>query len=133
MDVKKALVEIESPVVDPELRVISTHQVGKVVRQGDIYLHMVADTHEHGKKIKGNQLVPGTSKGSRHTVDNADLFEGTTLPEWVTEERVVCGAFIRVTKRTVNRHPEHADNELPEGCYQVTHQMDARTWKKVID
>ena len=47
----------------PDVRFIKTMETGKVVRQGDIYIHKVSNSHRHGAKAKANQLAFGTTKG----------------------------------------------------------------------
>lgn len=119
----------------PEVRVIKNHVKGKVIRQGDIYIHMVGPRFKHGDSRKDPQLAEGNSKGSRHVLktENVELYQGTTRPTWVDEEMPL-GPFFKVkdTDALVS-HPEHAHVQLPPGCYQVTHQLDARTRERVQD
>jgi hypothetical protein len=116
-----------------ELRVISQHIIGKAVRQGDIYIHMVENDFEVGQEINVKQIVDGTSIGSRHILDgNVIVYEGKVLPKWVASNYPLGKAF-DVKSRCIVTHPEHAHVELPKGRYVVTHQMDLRTLQKVSD
>jgi hypothetical protein len=114
-------------------RVVHKMGVGQTVRQGDIYLHRVKDGHAHGRKLKSRQLALGNTMGSRHMAGApATVYDGTTLPEWC-DRRTFMGPLIMSVERFTVTHPEHAHVELPPGCYQVTHQMDARTMERVRD
>lgn len=138
MTLEKAVAEIEkaAAVAVQDMRFVEKHIVGKIgCRQGDIYLHMVAADHPHGAAIVSRQLAVGTTQGSRHLIDGDDveIFAGTTLPKWVEDSRTPLGPCFVVTRRETNTHPEHAHTSLPAGTYQVTHQMDARTWQRTMD
>lgn len=116
-----------------EMRVVEAIAVGKVVRQGDIYIHRVNDDHVRGAQTEGRQLAMGQSTGSRHVAEApAQVFEGIKAPEWCAF-RIFLGPVIEAKDRFVVTHPEHAHVSLPAGVYQVTHQMDARTGKRVVD
>lgn len=115
-----------------ETRKIQIMPIGKVARQGDIYVHRVADDHAHGTKMETNQLVRGVTMGSRHVASKGvTCFEGTKAPEWAP--RAILGPCIESPKRFKIEHPEHAWLDLPAGRYQVTLQMDARTLQAVRD
>lgn len=117
----------------PEVRRIKDIAVGKVVRQGDIYLHRVDADHPKGKARKDRQLALGTTMGSRHVAESpAKVFEGAAAPTWC-DQRTFLGPLIVAEKRFTVTHPEHAHVCLPAGTYQVTHQMDARTMERVKD
>ena len=116
-----------------EERFIKVFAIGKCVRQGDIYIHRVNDDHKCGKELKINQLAHGTSKGSRHVAESpAICFEGIKAPDYCNANTFL-GPLIKSEQRFIVSHPEHADFSLPAGCYQVTHQMDARTLERVRD
>lgn len=138
MTLEKAILEIEkaASVAVTEVRFCEKHIVGKVSnRQGDIYLHMVTKDHPRGKRIKNRQLAIGTTQGSRHIIegDDVEVYEGTTLPNYVKDRRTPLGPCFVIKRRETNTHPEHAHSSLPAGTYQVTHQMDARTWRRTLD
>jgi hypothetical protein len=116
-----------------EVRHVKEMAVGKVVRQGDIYIHRVDDDHAHGKALKDRQLALGNTMGSCHIAEKpSQVFEGTTLPKWC-DRRTFMGPLVKSKKRFTVSHPEHAHVSLPPGCYQISHQMDARTMSRVQD
>lgn len=117
----------------PEVRRIQAIAIGKIVRQGDIYIHAVDQAHARGKRLMSRQLALGNTMGSRHIAEApAKLFEGTMLPSWC-DRRTFLGPLVESKKRFTVTHPEHAHVDLPAGCYQITHQMDARTMERVQD
>lgn len=116
-----------------EVRHIASIEVGRAVRQGDIYIHRVHGKHPHGKSRKSRQLAIGETRGSRHIAEApAQVFEASTRPEWCGE-RTFLGPVIVAEERFLVTHPEHAHVSLPCGTYQVTHQTDARTLERVQD
>ncbi len=115
-----------------EKRVIAKIEVGQAVRQGDIYIHRVMIDHRRGNELKTRQLALGESMGSRHIAEApAKVHEGLRAPDWA--ETDLLGPCIVAELPFTITHPEHAHICLPAGIYQVTHQMDARTKKRVID
>lgn len=115
-----------------DVRDIKRMAIGAVVRQGDIYIHRVADNHAHGKSAKHNQLAEGSTMNSRHMAESpAKVFDGTTAPKDCTT--ILLGPCVVSDKPFTVSHPEHAHINLPAGIYQVTHQMDARTLGRVRD
>lgn len=119
--------------VRPEVRDFTGAEVGQVARQGDIYIARVAGDHRFGKPC-GTKLAMGNTQGSRHVAEgDVRCFEGTHAPSWC-EAGTFLGPFISVgAGGGVVTHPEHAHIALGEGCYQVTHQMDAATRDRVVD
>lgn len=116
-----------------EVRVVESMEIGKVVRQGDVYIHCVSPKHPHGEKTKTHQLAIGDSMGSRHVAEApAEVFEGTQLPEYCLPWTFMGPCIVAPDRFTVT-HPEHAHVSLPAGTYQVTHQMDAKTGARVVD
>ena len=93
--------------------------VGSAVRQGDVYICLLARVPVGAKKIETPmQLAPGTTQGSRHTLDSgigvkayslkdASEFDGPILE--ISEDRTVC-------------HPENGDWVLPPGTYGISYQ-----------
>lgn len=117
------------------IRVVRKMEAGQVVRQGDVYLHRVRDDHPHGKKLAEGkiQLALGQSVGQRHfLVGDLVAYEGTTLPEWCRQGTFL-GPLVVTKKRAKNTHPEHAHSSLPAGTYQITHQLDVKTMRRVQD
>ena len=115
-----------------EVRHIEALEIGQGVRQGDIYIHCVKDSHAHGKELQSRQLAMGETQGSRHILEgDALVMAGTTAPEWAP--KALLGPLVKLLKRCIVTHPEHAHVNLPAGTYQITHQMDARTLERVRD
>ena len=118
-----------------EVRFIENIEIGRVVRQGDIYIHRVDDAHAHGSMRSGKssrQLAVGETQGSRHiSMSPSIVYEGTTPPKNCISS--LLGPCVISDKRFTVLHPEHAYVSLPAGTYQVTHQMDARTLSRVQD
>lgn len=114
-------------------RVVHRIDVGQIVRQGDVYIHRVEDGYPHGKKRKSRKLAIGVSAGSRHIAESpSEVYEGTDTPQWCGRGTFL-GPLVESESRWVVSHPEHAHISLPGGSYQITHQMDARTLKRVQD
>ncbi len=118
-----------------KIRRIETMDIGKIVRQGDIYIHRVDDKHKRGEEAGSRQLAIGESMGSRHIAEAPSMiFQGAAAPEWYTNRFTpLLGPCIVSKERFVITHPEHAHVDLPAGTYQITHQMDARTQRRAID
>lgn len=113
-------------------RTVLKMEVGQIVRQGDIYIHCVSGDHRRGAELKTRQLAMGESMGSRHIAEGAaKTYQGTNAPGWA-ETDLLGPCIVSELPFTIS-HPEHAHIDLPAGIYQVTHQMDARTRKRVID
>jgi hypothetical protein len=116
-----------------EVRRLVCMEIGQVVRQGDIYIHRVADDHARGPKAKTRQLAIGSTQGSRHIAEApAEVYEGTTRPEWCAENTFLGPVVVCPEPCTVT-HPEHAHVRLPKGTFQITHQMDAASMRRVQD
>ena len=118
----------------PEIRVIEKCEIGKGYRQGDIYVYRVADDHAHGKKVGSRKLAIGEGEGSNHFAEGEiELFEGTTLPKFLAPGTFM-GPVIKAPKGFKNTHPKHAHFHMEQGgTFIVTHQMDARTLRRVAD
>lgn len=116
-----------------ETRFIDKIEVGEVVRQGDIYIHRVKNTHKKGDLSRSRQLALGETQGSHHVAEApSEVYVGTTLPPKVAE-RTFLGPLVESEERFEVSHPTHANVSLPAGFYQITHQMDARTLQRVRD
>lgn len=116
-----------------EIRTIKDIEIGKSVRQGDIYIHRIADDHPHGKASKSRQLAIGNTPGSRHIAEApSKVFAGVKAPDYCRQGTFL-GPLVVSTERFTVSHPEHAHVSLPAGAYQVTHQMDAMTMQRVKD
>ena len=93
---------------------------GDAVRQGDVYLTLLASVPTRARKLKTFplQLAPGNSPGSRHVLDSAD---GVTAYELENATEFDGPVLCLACERTVT-HPEHGDWMLPEGIYAVGYQ-----------
>lgn len=123
---------------EQKVKTVPLMKVGEVIRQGDIYIHKVADNHPVGEQLDRRQLADGHSIGQRHMLlGEFKIYEGVELPSWVdksTNQRL--GYAFDVTGECRNSHPEH-DHYLfledRKGRYQVTYQLDMQTLRKVSD
>ena len=116
-----------------EVRRLACMEIGQVVRQGDIYIHRVADNHPRGPKAKSRQLAIGSTQGSRHIAEApAEVYEGTTRPEWCAANTFL-GPVVVCPEPCTIAHPEHAHVKLPKGTYMVTHQADWQSMHRVQD
>lgn len=125
----------------PEVRVIKVMKIGQVIRQGDVYLEKVKDSHPHKKEHKGLQLAPGTSKGSRHCIhENPKIKLFLPHEEFITikGKRFFQGPVIKAGAETTIEsvlvtHPEHAFCKIPPGTYQTRFQTDIARQQRVRD
>jgi hypothetical protein len=128
-----------------EVRAVEKMKIGDIFRQGDCYIKKVEET-KFGKPALSNQLAPGSSKGSRHIVEGAEVFTGWEAPAsffaatakrlGVNRERLVealQGPAIVAKKSFTVTHPEHADVTLPAGHYVTWGQLDPKTMRRVAD
>ena len=111
----------------PQVRVVSL-EIGQVARQGDIYIERVESIEGKGKAITSRQLAPGTSKGSRHIVDESPgvtLWESKPTLKGKTAFQV--GAAIQAKGGFSITHPEHAWMKIATNgieFFQVWFQAD---------
>lgn len=114
-------------------------KVGECYRQGDIYVFKVSDTHPVGNELKRNQIADGFSLGARHClVGEFKIYEGVKYPVKVSDihKRAKClgYAFDVLKPGVLNTHPEHDDFKFCQtGRFQVIHQVDMMTLKRVAD
>lgn len=98
--------------------------VGDCIRQGDLYIIIVASVPKGYKKIKrptdmDRQLVPGKTEGARHCLDS---FEGVKLfrPEEWSEESLDGPCLIVTEERKILHRKESADSQSTIGHGTVT-------------
>lgn len=116
-------------------------KVGTCYRQGDLNIFRVADDHPVGKPLARRQLADGESIGQRHVLlGEFQIYEGTQPPNIKFKDKAaakfVLGYAFDITGPARNNHPEHSDFIFGEGCegrYQVMHQMNIATRKKMED
>lgn len=118
-----------------DTRIVKNLPIGRVVRQGDIYVHHIAKNHPVGEEVKIRQIADGFTMGARHILrGDVQVFIGKKLPHYVNSRWPIGYAFKVGPEGAVLTHPEHAHIEFcDEGLYQVTHQMDMRTMQRVAD
>lgn len=131
------LTELAKQLNVKEIRIINdkTVPLGKVFRQGDLYIFHVPMNHEVGEEINIRQLADGISMGARHILKgNVRVYVGVKHPNGVNNRYPLGYAFD--VDDAVLEHPEHAHGDI---CYnkttrfQVVHQMDMITMRKVSD
>jgi hypothetical protein len=113
----------------PAVRVITNMKIGEVVRQGDIYIERIPAITAKGKPVKSRQLAPGTTKGSRHIVD-----ESPSVTLWESKPRLEGKAAFQIGPAIEAKcdfsitHPEHAWIKFVVGkatqFFQVWFQAD---------
>ena len=125
-----------------ETKVKETCEIGKGIRQGDLYIVRLNPTGN--TKLKGleeainiedctmlgsDQLAPGKTQGSRHCIK-----EGQAT-FWIDPKNnnPVFGGVVKADGRWDLTHPEHADWNMPSGCYGVFYQLDWATKQRVKD
>jgi hypothetical protein len=132
----KALEQVEqgAELNTPEVRVIKECAIGKGYRQGDIYVYRVDDKHPRGKKLGSHKLAIGEGEGSNHFAEGAiECFEGKRAPDFINR-RMFLGPLIVAPKGFKNTHPRHAHCHMEQGgTFQVVHQLDARSMRRVQD
>lgn len=95
-----------------------TNQVFQA-RQGDVFIIGTADVPDGAKRTKRDAgrvvLAYGEVTGHAHAIADkgAVLFDAGSA-----------GRFLKVSKRVVLRHEEHAKIELPSGNYRVVIQRE---------
>ena len=113
-----------------ETRVIDEIGVGQWCRQGDLYVERVGEAGG-GTLTANRQLAPGTTQGSRHTVDaSVKVYSATDAR--VRDNRLL-GPVVESDTRFTISHPEHAEFSLPAGIYQISYQVDWKTQERVKD
>jgi hypothetical protein len=112
-----------------EVRIITAMKIGEVVRQGDIYVERISSIATKVNPVKSRQLAPGTTKGSRHIVDESPsvtLWESKPCLEGKAAFQI--GPAIEAKCDFSITHPEHAWIKFVVGkapqFFQVWFQAD---------
>lgn len=122
-----------------ELRVVKVPELktGECYRQGDLYVFKVDDNHPVGKELDRRQLADGQSIGQRHVLlGEFKVYEGIKAPKGINDlhARAGLGYAFDVLGECTNAHPEHSHFQFQQrGRYQVMHQMDLQTLRRVAD
>ena len=158
MNVQEAVKRVEIAAKRPraDVRDGSKVAVGKVTRQGDVYLMRTDRAPTRGDEIAlsvgviGRQIVPGTTPGSRHVVVGdavahcaADVGAVTTQIaahakqhgcKASVREEMLYGAIEVGPSGASLTHPEHAHVRLPpDSCWIAWSQYDESTQRRVAD
>ena len=122
-----------------ELRVVKVPELktGECYRQGDLYVFKVDDNHPVGKELDRRQLADGQSIGARHVLlGEFRVYEGKQAPSCTSDlhARAGLGYAFDVLGDCTNAHPEHSHFKFStKGRYQVMHQVDLQTLRRVVD
>lgn len=94
--------------------------VGDYVRQGDIYITLLAGVPAGAIRDKNpqKQLAPGNTQGSRHCLSRMTDVTVYRLKSPTPYD----GPVLDVAKPVTITHPEHGDWALPVGCYGISYQ-----------
>ena len=144
--VKEVIEQIEKIAEDNQNReeVVKTREVphlkvGECYRQGDLYVFKVHDNHPVGEKLDRRQLADGQSIGQRHVLlGDFQVYKGVKAPSGINnlQSEAGLGYAFDVLGECTNTHPEHDHFKFTEkhkGRYQVMHQLDLQTLRRVAD
>lgn len=123
LEAHKAIEEYSKTEAVSKTRLVPKMKVGQAVRQGDIYLTAIDKMPKGYEKVVNNgslQLVPGSSQGSRHVIENT---AGITI-HMIKNGSELMGPVLEATKAFTITHPEHAHVVLQPGLYHTTFQKD---------
>jgi hypothetical protein len=126
--------------------VVPPMEIGQHYRQGDLYIVRVSPTLKVGKELERRQLADGESIGQRHVLlGSFKIYETVKQGEYKLSDLNARGGMVGYTfdiipngekYPCINAHPEHSHyyfSESHAGRYQVVHQVDMQTLKKVED
>lgn len=133
---------------NPELRIVNIPKLnnGECYRQGDLYIFKVDDKHPVGQELDRRQLADGESIGQRHVILGGEfkIYRGVKAPKLpdgfgeINPLNVKAGLGyvfdIKKLDDCRNGHPEHTHFVFTQkGRYQVMHQTDMQTLRRVAD
>lgn len=112
-------------VIKPELYVPNA--------QGDLNILMLEALPATAvEAVPEAQLAPGTSRGSRHCIREADLPKVKFYR--LENATVLHGPVLEFAGDVVIEHPEHGDQQYPAGLYAITYQqMHSAELKRMAD
>lgn len=138
MNAETVLQKVNAAAAAPKTKVrdATKIEIGKCVRQGDVYLHRMPTPVTLTTKSTGErQVAVGTTMGARHVVEgDVKVYREDVgrLPNWT--DQILLGPVLMVgPEQATLTHPEHAHVEIGEGCWQVSYQLDWRTQRAVQD
>lgn len=102
---------------------------GKAVRQGDIYPVLRESVPKDAEEIKTNKLAEGTQPGARHYAKGAVKLFRSKNPGPLE------GPYVKAVEPWTVAHPDHADNLMPAGTFQIMYQRDydEKEMRRVFD
>lgn len=133
---------------NPELRKVTIPHLncGECYRQGDLYVFKVEDDHPVGEELDRRQLANGQSIGQRHVIlgGKFKVYKGVKqpkLPKGYEYDPLHAKAglgyvfdILELGEDCRNAHPEHSHFIFTQcGRYQVMHQLDRQTLRRVAD
>jgi hypothetical protein len=107
---------------DAEQRFPEAATPGDSWRQGDLYITLLGEVPSGVERSESpsNQLVPGTTQGSRHCLDSLEGVVVYTLPQLTQLD----GPIIECREEKKITHPEHGNVVLPPGVYGIHYQRN---------
>jgi len=110
----------ESIKSDATQRFPEAASLNDAVRQGDLYITLIANVPLAAKLVKkpSKQLAPGNTQGSRHCISNMRNVRVFANPQPSAYD----GPILEVKKEVTIEHPEHGDWVLNPGCYAISYQ-----------
>ena len=139
---KEAVEAVHSAIRTNETRACRRAEAGKtVLHQGDVYLHAVPRTHDHGDALGTRQVAVGTTIGARHVAagEAVTVYAGKKYPDYfrppIDAGNELLGPLIIADGPWTLTHPEHAHHEIHDTsvAWQVTYQYDRTTRRAVND
>jgi hypothetical protein len=93
---------------------------GDAVRQGDVYITLLADAPAGYVRRKkwDRQLAPGETQGSRHIIDSTAGVVCYLNPHATEFD----GPVLQIKQEREITHPEHGNWILPPGVYGISYQ-----------
>ena len=116
--------------------------VGDAIRQGDLYLEVIAKVPSSHKVVKSpsdldRQLVPGNTQGAKHCLDSLDGVKLYRPKDWPEISGLVGPCLVLTEERTV-MHPTHGHVVIAAGqtvlcSYQREWDAESRKARRNAD
>jgi hypothetical protein len=125
----------------PKMRDCSALKVGEVCRQGDVYIQFMGEGMDLLHEIQNRQLVPGTTNGSRHIVQedpHTRIYKTNPSMKYRLPNApgvgLAAGPGVVSDNGWTLLHPTHpACFNFPKGGCQIWYQIDAKTNQRAKD
>lgn len=126
-------------------RMSDAASLGDYVRQGDLYLTVVASTaipegYAEAKNPReiDKQLVPGSTQGAKHCLDSLDGVRLFRPADWSAKYEGLDGPCLLLSEDRTVCHPTHGNVTLPAGfaiqCrYQREYDAELRRERRNAD